>query len=442
MRSGPRSTLSSLASSFASTFPSTFVVAVLVITGTIVPRVAADGIDDQKARVQQIADQLDALENRIGQLDEDHAAALDRIDALNVEIAEAQAHIDAQNVVLAELQGKLTSIAVDRFTSGGSESLTPLFSTAAQYSEDLQRQELSRAALNQGTGTSDELVDLLSSLADEQAALEAKKAEQASLAQVLEDKQAQGEALTQQYEDQYAAAKAELGDLIQQEQERRAAEAVAQAQAAQERANAAAAAKAAAQPRGGGASPAGGSGGSGGSSSNGGSGSGSSNGGSASGAATGGGGGASGGDASGGDASGSGSGSSGDSGDSSGGASAPPPASTASIAVNAAYSQLGVPYKFAAESPGVAFDCSGLTKWAWGQAGVYLPHQSGAQYASTPHITQEEAQPGDLIFYKSPIGHVAIYIGGGQMIHAPATGDVVKIAVVNWSRVVGVSRPG
>jgi len=114
----------------------------------------------------------------------------------------------------------------------------------------------------------------------------------------------------------------------------------------------------------------------------------------------------------------------------------------AGIAVNAAMGQLGVPYRFAAESPGVAFDCSGLTKYAWGQAGVYLPHQSGAQYGSIAHITQDQIQPGDLIFYKSPIGHVAIYIGGGSMIHAPRSGDVVKIAAVNWAAVVGIGRPG
>jgi cell wall-associated NlpC family hydrolase len=101
-----------------------------------------------------------------------------------------------------------------------------------------------------------------------------------------------------------------------------------------------------------------------------------------------------------------------------------------------------VPYKFAAESPGVAFDCSGLTKYAWAQAGVYLPHQSASQYASTPHVSKDQVQPGDLIFYYSPIGHVGIYIGGGSMIHAPRTGDVVKVSNVNWGKVVGVSRPG
>ncbi|MFZ2442577.1 MAG: NlpC/P60 family protein, partial [Ilumatobacteraceae bacterium] len=114
----------------------------------------------------------------------------------------------------------------------------------------------------------------------------------------------------------------------------------------------------------------------------------------------------------------------------------------AGIAVSAAYSQLGVPYRFATSSPGVSFDCSGLTKWAWGRAGVGMPHQSGAQYGSFPHVSKDEAQPGDLIFYYSPIGHVGIYIGGGQMIHAPQTGDVVKISVVHWNKVVGVARPG
>lgn len=112
------------------------------------------------------------------------------------------------------------------------------------------------------------------------------------------------------------------------------------------------------------------------------------------------------------------------------------------MAIRAAQSQLGVPYRFAASSPGVAFDCSGLTKYAWGQAGVYLPHQSRAQYASVPHVPKSEAQPGDLIFYYSPISHVGIYLGGGQLIHAPATGDVVKISTVNWGRVAGVGRPG
>ena len=107
-----------------------------------------------------------------------------------------------------------------------------------------------------------------------------------------------------------------------------------------------------------------------------------------------------------------------------------------------AMSQLGVPYVGYQAIPGVGFDCSGLTSWAWGQAGVGLPHQSAGQFASLPHIPADQAQPGDLLFYHSPISHVAMYLGGGSQIHAPSTGDVVKVVGVNWGNVVGVARPG
>ncbi|MFZ9628243.1 MAG: NlpC/P60 family protein [Ilumatobacteraceae bacterium] len=134
---------------------------------------------------------------------------------------------------------------------------------------------------------------------------------------------------------------------------------------------------------------------------------------------------------------------SGGGGSSSGGSvSVPPVSGKAGIAVNAALSQLGVPYRFAAEEPGVAFDCSGLTKWAWGQAGVYLPHQSAAQYRAVPHVPINMAQPGDLIFYYSPIGHVGLYIGNGRMVHAPQTGSYVSITNVRWYKGGGGGRPG
>jgi cell wall-associated NlpC family hydrolase len=104
--------------------------------------------------------------------------------------------------------------------------------------------------------------------------------------------------------------------------------------------------------------------------------------------------------------------------------------------------QLGVPYRFATSSPGVSFDCSGLTKYAWGVAGVGLPHQSRQQYASIPHVPVSQAQPGDLLFFYSPISHVSIYLGGGKHVHAPNSGTVVNVATVNWGNVVGVGRPG
>ena len=110
--------------------------------------------------------------------------------------------------------------------------------------------------------------------------------------------------------------------------------------------------------------------------------------------------------------------------------------------MQAALAQQGVPYRYAASSPGVAFDCSGLTAYAWGQAGVGLPHQSRAQFAATPRVPISQAQAGDLLFFYSPISHVSIYLGNGTQVHAPSTGKLVSIASVNWGKVVGVGRPG
>lgn len=113
----------------------------------------------------------------------------------------------------------------------------------------------------------------------------------------------------------------------------------------------------------------------------------------------------------------------------------------AQTAVRAALSQLGVPYRYGMSSPGRAFDCSGLTTYAWGKAGVGLPRNSRRQYNALPKIPKELAQPGDLIFTGSPIHHVGIYLGNGTMVHAPQTGDVVKIGPIRWWKVVGVVRP-
>ena len=114
----------------------------------------------------------------------------------------------------------------------------------------------------------------------------------------------------------------------------------------------------------------------------------------------------------------------------------------AGVAIAAAQSQLGVPWVFATMVPGVSFDCSGLTAWSWGRAGVALPHQSRQQYAAVPHVPASAAQPGDLIFYYTPISHVGIYLGGGEMIHSPQSGSSVSYAPVHWDKVVGVGRPG
>ncbi len=117
-----------------------------------------------------------------------------------------------------------------------------------------------------------------------------------------------------------------------------------------------------------------------------------------------------------------------------------PASGGAATAVAAAKSKLGSPYVWAASGPS-SFDCSGLTMWAWAQAGVSLPHSSSMQYGSGPKVSVSSLQPGDLVFYGSPIHHVALYVGGGQVIHAPQTGDVVRYASVDMMPIVGAVRP-
>ncbi len=120
----------------------------------------------------------------------------------------------------------------------------------------------------------------------------------------------------------------------------------------------------------------------------------------------------------------------------------PAPSAGVSGAIAAARSQLGVPYRWAASSPGSGFDCSGLTSWAWGRAGKALPHSSRAQYASLPHVPLDQLQPGDLVFFGGrSVNHVGLYIGGGMMIHSPHSGSQVETASIYRRGLIGAARP-
>jgi cell wall-associated NlpC family hydrolase len=113
----------------------------------------------------------------------------------------------------------------------------------------------------------------------------------------------------------------------------------------------------------------------------------------------------------------------------------------ASSVVRFAFRQLGTWYQFGAAGPH-SYDCSGLALAAWRAAGVYLPHNAARQWSSVRHLDRSDLTPGDLVFYYRDIHHVAIYIGGGQIIHAPGPGERVTRAPVDLMPVYGYGRPG
>jgi cell wall-associated NlpC family hydrolase len=119
----------------------------------------------------------------------------------------------------------------------------------------------------------------------------------------------------------------------------------------------------------------------------------------------------------------------------------PAPPATHSSVVAIAERYLGVPYVWGGASPS-GFDCSGLVMYVFAQVGVSLPHSSYSQYGMGSPVSRDQLQPGDLVFFDG-LGHVGIYVGGGSFIHAPHTGDVVKISGISgWyaSTYVGARR--
>jgi len=117
----------------------------------------------------------------------------------------------------------------------------------------------------------------------------------------------------------------------------------------------------------------------------------------------------------------------------------------AQAAVAYALSQLGIPYQWGGEDPGVAFDCSGLTQAAYAAAGVALTRVAQAQFDAGPPVPAgEPLEPGDLVFYgagPAAVEHVGIYIGDGEMVDAPHTGAVVRIEPYAWASFLGATRP-
>ena len=124
----------------------------------------------------------------------------------------------------------------------------------------------------------------------------------------------------------------------------------------------------------------------------------------------------------------------------------PAPSAAAGAAIAAARTRLGLPYVWGATGPD-SFDCSGLTGWAYHQAGISLPRTASQQYIALPHVPLDRLAPGDLVFYATDVNnpatihHVGMYVGAGLSLYAPQTGSFVKIGPVDYGRIIGAVRP-
>jgi cell wall-associated NlpC family hydrolase len=358
-------------------------------------RAHADPIDDKQAEAKALQDQIDANGAKLDALSEQYNGAQYRLEQAQAAAADAQQKLDATTAEVARLRDLVNQRGAALYRGVGQGG--PIQLDVSSASRLIASSKYSKAAAQHDTDLLAQLRRAERELADQKAAAEQAQGDAQAEQNAIAKAQAGVEAANAKQEDLLSQVNGEIAQLVAEEQARREAEALAAAQQRYVDAAAAAAAAPAPSPA---PSPQGGTG------------------------------------------------TSSNRGSSGGGGPAPAPSANvpvngggAATAIAYARSQLGRPYCYGGAGP-ACFDCSGLTMQAWGAAGVSMPHYSGAQYSMFPHVPLNAMQPGDLVFW-GPGGseHVGLYIGGGQMIAAPSTGDVVKIQAV-WGSPVGAARPG
>jgi len=347
---------------------------------------SADQVADKKTEAQQVAAKLDQLNQKLDGLNEQYNQATIELQAADAAVVDAQHKVDETNKQLDEKTKQLRSFAVAAYVTG---SDTPTFEAVITSTADVASQK--QTYLEAASGSRQDLVDELQAtkleVANQITTLTAAQQHSQQVRDTLSSSRQQADAAVAEQQQVSSQVQGELATLVAAEQQREAdARAAAAAADAQAQTQALAAQRVVTPSTNPVAPPV-----------------------------------------------------------------TPPtvtnpdnpppvvdplnpdpnggsPTPGAGAAIAAAQSALGVSYVWAGASMS-GFDCSGLVLWAYAHAGRSLPHSSSAQYAMTRHIPLSELLPGDLVFSEG-LGHVGIYIGGGMMIHAPHTGDVVRVASI------------
>ncbi len=358
----------------------------------------ADQLADAKAEAAAVAAKIQSIQAQVQSLTGQEQSAQYQVDQLQAQIAANKAQVAKDQAEVAKDQADLRTQAISDYTSSGTtNSVTQMFSSDPNTTGI--RSEYSSIATGNVTTTIDNLHTAQAQLQATQTSLDQQETSKTATLTSLQQSKTQADQLVGQEQSTLNGVNAQIQTLVQQQEAAAAAAAAAKAQAAfnarvaasqKAQAAAQAAAQTVAQTSGGSSSTA-----------------------TTSAAST---------------------------------LAANPPPVPAGVAgaIQAAESQLGVPYVWGGETPGVGFDCSGLVQWSYAQAGISLPRTSGAQYGATTHIPLADIQPGDLLFYGTDgSDHVAMYIGGGTMIEAPYTGaHVWETGVRTGDGFAGVGRVG
>jgi cell wall-associated NlpC family hydrolase len=344
--------------------------------------VAGDAISDAKAKAAAIEAQLSQAQNEMSALSQQYDEAQYHLSQINSSIQTTEANIAAAQDQVSKDKRTLSKAAVANYISDGTASTQNSIFSGNQETLGAQN-EYNQIAEGDISLAVDKLHTAENQLNAQKTQLTTEQGQAQTQVNAEQAAVAQNQQAISQQKNALAQEQGQIAQLVQQQQQ---AEAAAAAQAARQRQAAAAAAAAAPASSGGGGSS-----------------------------------------------------------QLTSASHAPPPptAPGGAGAVQAAESQLGVPYQWGAEDPGVGFDCSGLTAWSWGQVGVGLPHYSGAQMADSAPVPVSDLQPGDLLFY-GPGGsdHVAMYVSPGTMIEAPYTGADVRLTGLRLGDgFVGAGRP-